>query len=98
MSGRVKPYCDWDEDRRDRFLFHALVAAEIGFLWLWIEYPRLSWLGLLGIPSVAVLSVTLCGMLGCLAGNIVFAALVGWLVAVGVVLLKRVAWWAIGSR
>jgi hypothetical protein len=77
-------------------LFLALIAAEIGFLWLRIEYPWLTWLGLLGIASIAVLSVTLCGMLGRSAENIVFAALAGWLVAVGVVLLKRVVWWALG--
>lgn len=69
-----------------------LIAAEIGFLWLWIEYPWLISLGLLGIASNAVPSVTLSGMLGCSAENIVFVALAGWLVAVGVVLLKRVVW------
>ena len=45
---------------------------------MWIEYPRLTWLGLLGIASIAILCVTLSGMLGCSAETIVFAALAGW--------------------
>jgi hypothetical protein len=98
ITGAVVSRLGWIGLVLGPLLFLTLVAAEIGFLWLWIEHPRLTWLGILGIASIAVLSVALCGRLGCSAENIVFAALACWLVAVGVVLLKRVVWWALGRR
>ena len=98
LTGAVVSRLGWIGLVIGPLLFLTLVAGEIGFLWLWIEYPRLTWLGLLGIAPIAVLSVTLCGTLGCSAEKIVFAALACWLVAVGVVLLKRVVWWALGRR
>jgi len=98
LTGAVVSSLGWIGLAIGPLLFLTLVAGEIGFLWLWIEYPRLTWLGLLGIASIAVPSVTLCGRLGCSTEKIVFAALACWTVAVGVVLLKRVVWWALGRR